>query len=146
MYFVTTLDRKLCKLGWSRDPHRRYREIQAMFPRPVEILGQIPGEKALEQRLHRHFWGLRTHPQAEWFEVKGRLLALLEKLNLVEVPYVRDLKYSRMARALFWDLWTDEELDRLIEHPEEAIDRMYECKPGWKREPLRFPEIDGSGI
>lgn len=142
LYFITPLDRKLCKVGWSQDPNRRYREIQAAYPHAVEILGSIPGEKALEQRLHRHFWGLRTHPSAEWFEVRGRLLALLEKLNLLDVKYSEPSRYSQMARSLFWDVWSDDDLDHLIDHPEEAVDRMYECKPGWKREPLRFPEID----
>lgn len=112
--------------------------MQAGCPHPLELLGSIPGEMTLERRLHRHFWGLRTLSNGEWFELRGRLLALLEKLNLIEVVYPGDPKYPKMARGIFWDVWTDQQLDDSITH--------FEAVPLPPVTPRWFPEIDPPNV
>ncbi|MEE1931425.1 GIY-YIG nuclease family protein [Streptomyces sp. TRM 70351] len=53
------------KIGVSVDLVRRLREIQNSSPVKLAVLWSTPGGLALEQALHDHFAGIRSH--GEWF-------------------------------------------------------------------------------
>jgi excisionase family DNA binding protein len=67
VYFAAAPDR--IKIGFSSDPERREREIGAL------IVATVPGSKALEGALHRHFAAVRI--DGEWFARTYELEALI---------------------------------------------------------------------
>lgn len=57
------------KVGRSRNPERRLKQIQACSPVPVELVAAVLDENAaaLEARMHAIFEPHRAH--GEWFEL-----------------------------------------------------------------------------
>lgn len=66
-YVLKAADRY--KVGRSRHPERRLKQIQACSPVPVELAATILNENApaLEARMHATFKPYRAH--GEWFEM-----------------------------------------------------------------------------
>jgi hypothetical protein len=56
----------LTKIGYSKDPHRREKTIQAEDPR-VHMLATRPGSSDQERRLHKIFADKRV--RGEWFDL-----------------------------------------------------------------------------
>ena len=64
------------KIGVSRDPSRRIRDMVTGNPHDMELLHTAPGDIAVERRLHEKF---RTqHHHHEWFRYEGELAAWLD--------------------------------------------------------------------
>jgi hypothetical protein len=69
VYLVGNKDKKIYKIGKSRQPKERYKAIATKLPFPAEIVhvvGSDDTEKA-EKILHTYFASKRTH--GEWFEL-----------------------------------------------------------------------------
>jgi hypothetical protein len=68
IYVIGTMDGEIVKIGISNSVSRRLRQIQFLSPVPVKIFWSGPGNRDLEQALHRKFVGRRLH--GEWFSFK----------------------------------------------------------------------------
>lgn len=53
------------KVGWSRDPAQRYRDLSVAHPHGLELVALVPGAEALERTLHERFAHRKLH--REWF-------------------------------------------------------------------------------
>lgn len=66
VYILGSPGSHVVKIGTTTRPDQRIKDIQTMSPVPIEVLALMPGGRAEEAALHRHFSGLRTH--GEWFD------------------------------------------------------------------------------
>lgn len=66
VYCILHHERKAAKIGISRNPSRRLRQIQTGCPDVLTMIGTIPGDGALETAFHRHFAPRRL--AGEWFD------------------------------------------------------------------------------
>lgn len=71
----------MIKIGVSTLPYYRAKQLGY----GVSLLGYIPGDQELEQRLHRRFRRSRLH--GEWFKISPALRRFTE--NLKPAPRVR---------------------------------------------------------
>lgn len=76
------------KLGFSKDPERRFSKVATDAPFPCELLGFWPGSKADEMAVHKRFEGARVH--GEWFTATEALLAFVAD-NMIAPPARRSV-------------------------------------------------------
>ena len=69
------------KIGWtSRRAKDRASKAQTFSATEVAVLAEVPGTKAMEKRLHDHFWESRIRPRGELFRRTPELVDLIEFL------------------------------------------------------------------
>lgn len=71
------------KVGWSRDPGQRYRDLTVAHPHGLDLVALIPGGPGLEKKLHERFASFRL--QREWFSFEV-LVELRRMLAAEEIP------------------------------------------------------------
>ena len=64
------------KIGYTRTPYNRVREIQRMSPYKLTLLKVIEGDKEHESKLHLRFRHIRLH--GEWFEPDDSLIEFIK--------------------------------------------------------------------
>lgn len=70
VYIIGNLDYGVCKIGYSKNPHKRIKMIQTGCPYPVSILKYYSGIGKREERLlHKKYQ--RYKLQGEWFKIEG---------------------------------------------------------------------------
>src|SRR5699024_1726517 len=76
LYAIEASASGLVKIGSSKDPHYRFRTIQAMSPEMLEmrIVSPVDGRE-LEKSFHERFVHLRHH--GEWFRQEQELTVAL---------------------------------------------------------------------
>lgn len=92
---------KYVKIGYSFTPDRRVANLQTSNPRPLKLLGTIPGGETEEKALHAKY--IADNVLYEWFTVSPGLLA---EFNVVpeseevkkEATNVTERKARRSAR------------------------------------------------
>lgn len=79
IYLIKSLNEGVYKIGVSKNPNKRLKEVQTGNPSPVEILHLYETENAykVEKSLHNRYSHLNTH--GEWFE-----LSINEELSFME--------------------------------------------------------------
>lgn len=77
VYYVGTDD--VVKIGFSKNPTARLRQLQSGFPMPLRLLGTEPGARALERARHKEFSDLRK--SGEWFAHTGPLKLHIARLR-----------------------------------------------------------------
>jgi len=75
VYFAHDQASRAIKIGWSRTPKRRMKDLNIGNPNVIKILGTVPGWKDAAQALHYKFWHLRI--QGEWFRECNELLGYI---------------------------------------------------------------------
>lgn len=94
----------LVKIGYANNPVRRLTELQVSNPVRLEILATLPGARAEERQLHRHFTSHRRH--GEWFDfgpedpVRAVVSAWLEVTQPVITPAIPPLAPATPADTL----------------------------------------------
>lgn len=73
VYFFEMADR--VKIGWSRDPEKRLRQIQTSAPEPVYYTASFYGTRQTEAEIHERF--ARERLQGEWFHLSPRVSAFI---------------------------------------------------------------------
>jgi hypothetical protein len=68
------------KIGRSRWPANRLRELSLWSPVPLEIIHVEAGDHLLERAVHRHLVNSLSH--LEWFHATQETLLLIERLKL----------------------------------------------------------------
>ena len=66
VYFMTTRDKALIKIGVSVNPRQRLAQVQNGSELPIFIWRVTPGSYPLERELHKRFIRFRV-PNTEWF-------------------------------------------------------------------------------
>lgn len=67
------------KIGCSEYPALRAKTMTTWSPWPLEVAANVPGDHALEHRLHAHFSYCHSH--GEWFFASAELIGLIEELR-----------------------------------------------------------------
>lgn len=75
VYAIRVRGFDMVKIGYSLDPSRRLRELQAGsgMAGGLEELLRLPGDRECEHVLHQHFEKYRLF--GEWFRLEGSVLA-----------------------------------------------------------------------
>jgi hypothetical protein len=83
IYFI--VGGKFCKIGFSKDPNTRLKELQTACPYKLKVVATMPGCFATELALHSVFSDQRTH--GEWFHFTGNLKRAVRALVDVSGPH-----------------------------------------------------------
>jgi hypothetical protein len=84
------------KIGWTRDPRKRLKDLQTGSPVELYLIGAIPGGREDERAMHERFALSRMH--GEWFALTGEMHELvIERGELV----CREIETARANRAYF---------------------------------------------
>jgi enhancing lycopene biosynthesis protein 2 len=67
------------KIGASRSPQQRLRELQTSNPNELVLAAMVPGGYALEKNLHERFVAYRLYD--EWFQLTQEIVDLIESIN-----------------------------------------------------------------
>lgn len=66
VYCIVQHERKAVKIGYSRNPQRRFRQIQTGSPDSLTLFDTIVGSRDLEAAFHRDWADRRL--AGEWFD------------------------------------------------------------------------------
>ncbi len=79
IYLIKSLNEGVYKIGVSKSPNKRLKQIQTGNPAPVEILYLYETENAykIEKALHNRYSHFNTH--GEWFE-----LSIKEEMSFID--------------------------------------------------------------
>ena len=69
IYFIKAAN-KYVKIGVSKDPHKRLKELQTGNPLPLKLILTMPGSFDTEKALHDYFKSARV--EGEWFRLSGK--------------------------------------------------------------------------
>lgn len=73
------------KVGRSKNPHKRLKQLQTSCPHPLKLILHIPDEGFREREIHRIMHTRGTRHNGEWFE-EGALAELpLEMYDLLDL-------------------------------------------------------------
>lgn len=92
IYLIKSLNEGIYKIGVSKNPNKRLKEIQTGNPAPVEIVQLYETEMAykVEKALHNRYSHFNTH--GEWFELSIKEeTSFLETCASIEKTF-KDLK------------------------------------------------------
>jgi len=78
VYFVEAGAGGDIKIGTTRDLRSRLRTLQATNSCKLTVLATVPGDRAVENEIHRMFFEERKH--YEWFKRTRRLMDLIGSL------------------------------------------------------------------
>ena len=87
IYFIKGKDK--VKIGYSKDPRQRLKQLQASSPTKLKIIGLMEGDYQTECALHRIFDKNRSH--AEWFNHVGLLKDCITATNM-NLRSIRSIK------------------------------------------------------
>lgn len=97
------------KLGWTKDPVRRLREMNVSDAGRLTLIGSASGTRTHEAKLHALLKPWRE--RGEWFRKEGAVLAFLEMLPKYDPPGEReylaasDFGLDEVARSSIDDLF-----------------------------------------
>jgi len=115
LYFITDIDRTAVKIGLSRHPVRRLKDLQAGSPVQLVIEHLVLGvDRAIERSLHQHFAAHWRH--REWFTYAPPIKALVEDLKSggSALSLIPDAPYPKGYRCELGWLLTDEDTLRFL--------------------------------
>lgn len=130
VYLIGSPDSPLVKIGWSDNPKRRLRDLQAGSPVLLQLIAVFEGGAYVEAELHRCFADKRKH--GEWFDLGPDPVAAVRKFVKVAQTDKAEtagrqpkhkLKYDHLTLSE-WGSWFPDD-------PPSVYDRvMREC-PTW---------------
>lgn len=83
VYFLLWRDADLVKIGTSRTPDARVKNIQSKIKAPLELLGTVPGGFPEERHIHKYFHQYREN--GEWFNYSHSLSEQIAEIISVGV-------------------------------------------------------------
>lgn len=81
VYMIGSTGTGMVKLGYSKDPGKRLKELQTGNPYTIEVLATVPGSIELEQVLHVWFADLAYRGEWFCFPQRDQVDQLREALN-----------------------------------------------------------------
>lgn len=129
VYFVQAAESGRIKIGVSKNPARRLRNMQVDSPEKLDLLFYVKGSFALEKDLHERFSRLRL--LGEWFQPDASMLRFLRELwrrgqahRASFMGYDQDKFYAILERAEYD--WKDREyVDGAIYHHGKSVSDSY---------------------
>jgi hypothetical protein len=79
VYFILNPITNHVKIGTSRKPLQRLRDLQTSSPGRLVLLATIPGDRRMESLFHRHYESCRV--SGEWFQLTPKMQAHIEELQ-----------------------------------------------------------------
>lgn len=92
VYFLETGDRKLVKVGHSKNPYHRLLTLASVNGEDLRMIGCFPGNQHTERWIHGKFSHLRTIGK-EWFRSTVELRAFIDSMGLIK-PGSEPIVYS----------------------------------------------------
>lgn len=80
VYVIGNEHMKICKIGYSVNPHKRISAIQTGCPYPIEIIAIVKGSREMEKALHRKYVMYKT--SGEWFRYEGKLKESIKQIKV----------------------------------------------------------------
>lgn len=133
VYLIGSPDSPLVKIGWSDNPERRLRDLQAGSPVLLQLLAVFEGGHLIEAELHRRFAGKRMH--GEWFDlgpdpvgavrpfVKVAQVAAAERAGLRQPVHELQTDHLPLSEVINW----------FPDDPPGAYERVERECPTWKQ-------------
>lgn len=69
VYVITTPDMSFCKIGYSKNPEKRLKELQTSHHSKLSIYTVFRGDRLVEKKLHQIYKSHKT--MGEWFKFNG---------------------------------------------------------------------------
>lgn len=88
VYFIQAQEGGPVKIGWTVNPHKRLKALQAASPYKLVIRYTLRGTQQLEHYLHERFASSRL--EGEWFEVHHDMPGCLHEDGLSTVNWLDD--------------------------------------------------------
>ena len=70
--------KQVAKIGYSKHPEKRIKEIQGMCPLKLELICTFKGNYETESALHYYFRDKKLPYTKEWFKVEGELKNIIQ--------------------------------------------------------------------
>ena len=77
LYLISDRERTVAKVGYSKNPHSRLKQLQTGHPQPLELLATYPGTIADEIKFHA--WLSPDRTSGEWFRWSGKIEQIRER-------------------------------------------------------------------
>lgn len=98
VYVIEAMDSRHVKVGFSKKPRERLRELQVGSASPLRLVGSRQGDQSLERQMHRALVAHRV--QGEWFACDASTaLQLLHSERMKTVSQRRDLALSLIEQT-----------------------------------------------
>jgi DNA-binding XRE family transcriptional regulator len=78
IYFIRCTMTARVKIGFAKDPWKRFSKVQSDSPGELQLIGVCAGTEAEERALHQRFASERV--RGEWFAESPKLTAHIESL------------------------------------------------------------------
>ena len=85
IYFIVSSNRQYVKIGYSKDPERRFKELQYMCPLKLELKYVMEGTITSEKSLHLYYEKYKIPFTNEWFFLQKELKLTLNHWYKQEV-------------------------------------------------------------
>jgi hypothetical protein len=82
VYFIADTIKDVVKIGVSKNPKKRLKQLQTSNSSELVLLGFINGEKAEEQYLHCLFGKHKLY--GEWFILNDEIIDYINLVNLID--------------------------------------------------------------
>lgn len=115
VYFVEAKNLGLVKIGFSKDPSKRLKDLQTGSPDELEGLFTFPGTKQKEKELHRKLHRFRV--RGEWFK-------------LDDIGSIYNTLYEEMLRERGGPEWAKYQRDKLNSENRAMLE--YIAREGWR--------------
>ena len=76
IYFLTTVDRSMVKIGTARDPSVRLKALRGASPVDIVLAATTLGSYEAEKALHFALWSHHSH--CEWFRGHPDVIAVVD--------------------------------------------------------------------
>jgi len=103
IYLITTEDKSICKIGFSKNPEKRLKEIQTGCPQKLHIEEITEGTFKTEKLLHSKFKQLRV--QGEWFTYDDSISLTIEEKDLKQNKKINYEKYIENQNLIIKQNW-----------------------------------------
>lgn len=95
IYWLKAGDAGLVKVGLTDNVAKRIASLQTGCPYPMVLLRQEPGDRAVEDALHRHYRA--KHARAEWFVLDAADVAVALADVMLPKPQPKRVKPAPQA-------------------------------------------------
>jgi hypothetical protein len=79
LYFIEAVGLKRVKIGVSKDPEERLKQLQTGSPISLSMVAKCPGDVNIERSLHKKLSEYRV--DGEWFHLSDKLQNIINSLN-----------------------------------------------------------------
>lgn len=103
MLYLIRCNGGACKIGVSKEPETRLKQLQKANPKPLELVATVEtvenGSKTVEKLFHEYYEA--DHIHGEWFDLADRDIEAFKLLRKVSAHDIRTLigEYETAERA-----------------------------------------------